>query len=59
MHKFFAGYAKYVPIAVPIALIVIQGLLDNGFLHLSVQTVSLVDVVLAAFGFHALHIRTK
>ena len=59
MHKFYASYAKYVPIAVPVILIAVQALLDSGALHLSAQTISLVDVVLAAFGLHALHVRTK
>jgi hypothetical protein len=54
-----SNYAKYVPLIVPVVLVVLQALIDNGSLHLAAQNLTLIDAILGALGLHALHIRTK
>jgi len=57
--KLVGAYAKYVPLVVPVLLVVVQALVDNGYVSVSGHTLALVNVLLAAVGFHALHVRTK
>jgi hypothetical protein len=52
-------YTKYMPLIAPIALVVLQALISNNIIHLSVPTLNIVDVVFAALGIHSLHLRTK
>ena len=59
MNKFLANYARYVPIVVPILIIVVQALIDSNNLHIGIQTLTLLDAVLGSLGLHALHVRTK
>lgn len=53
------SYARYVPIVVPVLLVAIQALVDNGVFNPSATTLAAVNVILGAVGLHALHVRTK
>lgn len=54
-----AAYSKFVPIVVPILLIIVQALIDSGTVQVSATTLGIIDGLLGAVGLHALHIRTK
>lgn len=59
MQKALAHYIRLVPVAAPVVLVVVQALVDNGYLSLSSHMLALLNAVLVSLGLHALHLRTK
>lgn len=59
MTAFLAHIKKHIPGYLSIALVVVNALLANGTIHLSVHVVAVVDAVLAALGIGILHVRQQ
>lgn len=52
-------YTQYIPLVVPLVLVVLQALVDNGVWNVSAHDLILIDAILGALGLHSLHLRTK